>query len=115
MDAMERVIAYLKRKTGLTVSQETHHDRKTTASHIEVARVGGPVGIFLDEPRLTIDCYAQSGADAYALALNVVGHLSDMPGEDDKVSNVDIDSFYRNEWTDGSPCYSVSVSMIINV
>lgn len=115
MDALERVITYLKRKTGLPVSQDTRHDRKTTTSHIEVARTGGPTGLFLDEPRLTIDCYAKSGADAYALALAVSSYLADMPGEDDKVSNVDIDSFYRNEWTDGSPCYSVSVSMVINV
>lgn len=115
MDALERVITYLKRKTGLPVSQDTAHDRKAKPQHIEVARVGGPVGIFLDEPRLTVDCYAQSGADAYALALTVAGYLADMPGEDPKVSNVDINSFYRNEWTDGSPCYSVSVSMVINV
>lgn len=114
MDALERVITYLKRTTGLHVSQDIAHDRKSRTRHIEVARTGGPTGEFLDEPRLTIDCYAQSGADAYALALQVINDLSSMPDVDEKVSNVDINSFYRNEWTDGSPCYSISTSMIIN-
>ena len=114
VDALERTIRYLKTTTGLHVSQDTVHNRKSYDQHIEVSRTGGPMGLFLDEPALLVDCYAQSGADAYALALQVANYLSSMPDVDDKVSNVDINSFYRNEWTDGSPCYSVSVSMVIN-
>lgn len=116
MDIIEKVIAYLRTATGAHVSQDTSHNRKSHTRHIEVARVGGPSGLFLDEPRLTVDCYAQSGADAYALAESVAAHLRALPDHDNKTSFVEITSIYRNEWTDdGSPCYSVSASLVVNV
>ncbi len=114
MDSLERTIRYLRASTGLHVSQDTAHNRKSYEQHIEVSRTGGPTGLFLDEPAFLVDCYAKSGADAYALALSVVDYLLDFPHHDEKVSDVAINSFYKNMWTDGSPCYSVAVLMVVN-
>lgn len=116
MDAVERTITYLRAATGVKVSQDTAHNRKSTPQHIEVARVGGPSGLFLDRPRLTVDCYAQSGAGAYALAESVAAHIRAFPDNDQKVSGAEVNALYRNEWTaDGSPCYSLTVNLVINV
>lgn len=115
MDALERTISYLKRTMGVKVSQDTAHDRTSHTQHIEVARVGGMSGLFLDIPRLTIDCYANSGADAYALAERAAAHIRAFPDNDPMVSDAEVNAFYRNEWVDGSPCYSLTVNLIINV
>ena len=116
MTAIERVISYLQGElVNVRISHSVPANRKELLQLICVSRAGGNVDKFLDEPRLVIDCYAESSELAYKLAMTVVGLIDLMPDSDEMVSAITSMSMYRNEWIeDGSPCYSISCSMIIN-
>lgn len=115
MNATTRTIKYLQRQTAVKVSQAAPSNTDTLDEYIEVARTGGPKSRFLDEPVFVIDCHSTSSAKAYALAENVVSWLLNFADSDQMVSDVSVSSLFRNTWTAGSPCYSVTCSMTINI
>ena len=116
MDALERVISYLASNLGgIRVVQDAPADTQVLNEYVAVARTGGYSNMFLDMPRLTIDCHSTKGEKAYALAERVKALMLTMPEADSYVSDVSINSFYRDDWMDGYPCYSLHVPMVINV
>lgn len=116
MDPLERTINYLEAcLEDIRVSQDAPANTKTLPEYVLVARTGGYAYQFLDVPRFTIDCHAASGKAAYQLACRVKDYLFDMPSHDDKASDVVVNSFYRDDWKDGYPCYSLHVQITFNV
>lgn len=116
MDALERVIKYLEANLdGIRVVQDAPAKTKELGSYVGVSRSGGRSTQFLDTPRLTIDCHSTTGEKAYALSERVKALMIAMPDTDDKVSDAYINSYYRDDWMNGYPCYSLHVFMVINV
>ena len=114
-DALERTINYLKERLDVHVSQDAPPNTKQIGAYVLVARSGGWSNTFLDAPRFTVDCHDSTGEKAYALACSVRDVLLQMPEYDDKASEVEINSFYRDDWADGYPIYSLHVHTIFNV
>jgi hypothetical protein len=116
MDSLERVVAYLNANLdGVRVVQDAPPNTKKLGTYVTVGRTGGQSTMFLDLPRFTIDCHSNTGANSYALAERVGALMLSMPDADEMVSDVSISSFYRDDWADGYPCYSLHVHMVVNI
>ena len=116
MGPIERVVNYLTPQLdGIRVAQDAPANTKSLPEYVLVARTGGYSHQFLDIPRFTIDCHSTSGKRAYDLADRVKDLLFAMPDVDDKATDVDVSSFYRDDWMDGYPCYSLHVQITFNV
>lgn len=114
MNAIKATIDYIQDHTDARVTHDTPTNRNTTDDIVSVHRAGGPRDRFLDEPRLLIDCISDTAANAYVLAEHVYRILRDFPDDNTYVSDVSFSSIYRNEWSDGRPCYTLSCSITIN-
>lgn len=64
------------------------------AKFITVERTGGESGLGRDMPSLAVQCWADTEADAYALAIDVKNFLIDLPIKTDDVYKVDVTSIY---------------------
>lgn len=114
-DALERTINYLQERLDVRVAQDAPANTKQIGAYVLVARSGGRSNAFLDSPRFTVDCHDSTGEKAYALACEVRDLLFQMPDYDDKASEVEINSFYRDDFMDGYPTYSLHVHTVFNV
>ena len=116
MDSLERVVKYLSDNLdGIRVAQDAPPNTKAIGDYVTVGRTGGRATMFLDMPRFTVDCHSSTGERAYALAEHVGALLLSMSDADEMVSDVTINSFYRDDWADGYPCYSLHVPMVVNI
>ena len=115
MDALERTINYLRERLNVRVAQDAPANTKQIGAYVLVARSGGRSNAFLDSPRFTVDCHDSTGEKSYELACTVRDLLLKMPDYDDKASEVEINSFYRDDFMDGYPTYSLHVHTVFNV
>lgn len=114
MNTVERTIKYLNAHTNAIVSHDTPTYRRDIQDLVIVFRSGGYQNRFVDNARLLIDCHSTTSEKAYALAEEIFDILIDFPDNDLLVSDVDINSIYRNQWYDGSPCYTLNCAIFAN-
>lgn len=103
-----------ERIPGLEVSTEVPGERPD-GPFVQVSRTGGTGSDFLDEPIMTLVCWASSDAAAYALGIDCVHALAKQAEDDPYLSAAELITMSRDEWgATGQSRYMVQVRLTIN-
>ncbi|HCG61417.1 MAG TPA: hypothetical protein DEV22_03245 [Collinsella sp.] len=109
---MAEVIAYLKNNMDVRVASEVPASRP--AQMVTVERTGGTGSALLDEPRVDVDTWANSDAEALSLSDEVTELMYRLPDASDTVSEVTRTSQYRSD-VDGSHRWTATFNITRNV
>lgn len=110
-NVLATLIPYLKAKCGVPVSALV--PEKRPPEFITVERTGGNFSLGKDEPNLAIQCWAQSEANAYTLALMVREVMLHAWQDIDQICKVDFGGTYSFPDPDsGQRRYQVDVYLV---
>ena len=111
MDAVETIVAALSGSLECRVVTDVPAERPAT--FVDVSRVGGTTGLFLDRPLVACTAWAGSDADAYALAESVADAMLALPDTEPNVGGVEANAFYRSD-LDGRHRYTATFDVLVN-
>lgn len=112
MDVMTEVISYLAANTNVRVASEVPANRPTQL--YTVAQVGGPTTAHLGTPRVDIDAWAQTDAQAHALLVSASDAMMELPDSSALISDIERTAFYRSD-VDGWHRWTATFAMTRNV
>lgn len=104
MDLIQTIVAHLNNVLDVRVA--TERPANPPEELVTVRLVGSSGAVYFQQARVVIHAWSTSDAKAYRLGKRVADAMFDLPAVADNVVSVTQDSFYPNNYTDGTRRYS---------